>query len=78
MIELDDRRRVSLGRIGKPEHNRYLVEEQADGTLVLIPAVVLTETEYLLLRSPELVASINEVIADPSKRTRRGRPVRKD
>jgi hypothetical protein len=79
IIELDDRRRASLGRIGRPEHKRYLVEEQDNGTLILTPAVVLTETEYELLRNPALVASLQEAISDPSKRSRRGgRPVRKD
>jgi hypothetical protein len=28
LIELDDRRRVSLGKVGRPEHRRYLVHEE--------------------------------------------------
>lgn len=47
VIEVDDRRRVSLGKFGR--HNRYLVHEQTDGTLILEPAVVLTEAEVALM-----------------------------
>ena len=33
LIELDGRRRAALGRLGNPEHNLYLVDEEPDGTL---------------------------------------------
>lgn len=78
LIELDDRRRAPLGKIGRAEHRRYLVDEEPDGTLVLVPAVVMTEMEARLLANPELVGRIEEAIADPSKRVRRGRPSGKD
>ncbi len=75
LVELDERRRVSLGRIGRQEHTRYLVSEEADGTLVFTPAVVLSELELKLLANDELVDEILSNRADPSrlvKRTRRG------
>jgi hypothetical protein len=78
LIELDDRRRVSLGKVGRPEHRRYLVHEESDGTLVLHPAVVLTETEARLAANPELVERIERAISDPSTLVRRGRPKRKE
>lgn len=78
IVELDDRRRVSFGRIGQPEHRRYLVREETDGTIVMTPAVVMTETEFKLLSNPELAAQVTRALTDPSSRTRRGRPKRKD
>lgn len=69
LIELDARRRVALGKFGKPEHTRYLVTEHPDGSLLLTPAVVMTVHEVALLRNPELVAQIEEDLADPSRAT---------
>jgi len=40
LLEVDSRRRVSLGARVEP-HARYLVEVRADGSIVLVPAVVL-------------------------------------
>ncbi len=67
LVELDARRRVALGRLGNPEHTRYLVTEHPDGSLVLTPAVVMTAHEAALLRTPDLVAQIEGEIANPSK-----------
>jgi hypothetical protein len=41
MVELDSRRRLSLAKIARPEHNRFLVTVEADGTIILEPAKVL-------------------------------------
>ena len=41
LFELDSRRRGSFGRIGRPEHRHYFVEQEPDGTIILRPAVVL-------------------------------------
>jgi hypothetical protein len=79
LIELDERRRVSLGRIGRPEHTRYLVEEEPDGTLVFTPAVVMSELEAKLLVNRELVERIEANRANPTrlvKRAQRGRRAR--
>ena len=69
-VELDSRRRVALGRLGNPEHDRYLVTEHPDGTLVFAPAVVMTAHEAALLRHPELVEQIKADQADPSRAVR--------
>ena len=78
LVELDSRRRASLGRIGNPDHTRYLVEEAPDGSLLFTPAVVMTAHEEALLRNPDLVARIESDLADPSRlvesRSRRPRP----
>ena len=70
LVELDARRRVALGRLGDPEHDRYLVTEHPDGTLVFTPAVVMTAHEAALLRHPELVKQIEANRADPSRAVR--------
>ncbi len=67
LVELDSRRRVALGRLGRPEHQRYLVTEEPDGTLVFTPAVVMTAHEAALLRRPELVEQIEADQADPTR-----------
>lgn len=78
LIELDERRRVSLGKIGRPEHRRYLAHEEPDGTLVFVPAVVVPESQARLLANHDLVDQIERTVADPSTRIRRGRLQRKD
>ena len=77
LIELDGRRRASFGRVGR--HSRYLAYEEKDGTVIMRPAVVMTEAEARLHANPALVDQIVEAITDPTKRVRgRGRPQRKD
>ncbi len=70
MVELDERRRLSLGKIGR--HSRYLVREQEDGTLVFEPAVVLTEFEARALGSQELMDQLQDS-QDPERRRTRVR-----
>lgn len=73
VLELDERRRASLGRIGHPEHRRYLVTEQPDGTIILTPAVVMTELEARFLGQRALVERIQANQRDPSRLLRRDR-----
>lgn len=70
LVELDGRRRAALGRLGNPDHNLYLVDEEVDGTLIFTPAVVMSAHEAALLRNPELVAQIEADQADPSRSVR--------
>lgn len=79
LVELDDRRRTSLGRVGHKEHTRYLVEEQADGTLIWRPAVVVPEHELRFMTAyPEAYAQIRERqgSSGPGLRDRPARPRR--
>jgi hypothetical protein len=73
VLELDERRRASLGRIGRPEHRRYLVTEEPDGTIILQPAVVMTELEARFLANRALVDRIQENERDPSRLVRHKR-----
>ena len=73
LIELDERRRVSFGKLGR--HSRYLAREEADGTLIFEPAVVMTELEARFMANRELVARIEESRKHPERlRRRRTRP----
>ena len=76
-LELDDRRRASLGKLGRREHTRYLVDEEPDGTLIFHPAVVMSEAQARLLERPEVVDAIDAFLDDPDKGVRRGRPTRR-
>lgn len=88
LVELDERRRVSLGRVG--HHGRYLARTERDGTIILTPAVVMTVAalermhpgaELELIVGPEKAKEIGATYDDdPSTlatRTRRPRePIR--
>ena len=77
LVELDHRRRTGLGKIGRKEHTRYLVEEKADGTLIWRPAVVVPEHELRFMRAhPEEYAEIRRNQASPDPERRRERPRR--
>jgi hypothetical protein len=67
IIETDARGRASLGRPGR----RYIMHEEADGTLVLEPAVVVTELERRFLANATLQAEINYARAHPEQRRSR-------
>ena len=71
LLELDERRRAALGKIGKPEHRRYLVTEEPDGTLILTPAVVMSELEAAFLASSDVQSRIAAYREDPSRLVRR-------
>lgn len=76
-LELDDRRRASLGKVGRREHTRYLVDEEPDGTLIFRPAVVMPEAQARLLERGDTVEAIEAFLDDPSQGVRRGRPNRR-
>ena len=73
VIEVDSRRRVSLGKLG--HHDTYLATEQPDGTITLEPAVILTEAEHAFLQNTELRHQIEHNRAHPE--SRRPRPPRR-
>jgi hypothetical protein len=73
LVEVDSRRRVSLGRIGQREHTRYLVHAEADGTIVMTPAVVVSDLEAKFLAAPELVNQLRESMRHPETFRRRER-----
>lgn len=58
-VELDARRRVTLGRAGKAAHTRYQVEEDERGVLTLTPLISLPITAI----DGKLAAAIEEANA---------------
>ena len=74
LIELDSRRRASLAKLAK--HDRYLASEEPDGTIVLVPAVVITELESRFRANADLVAQVKDNMAHPERRVRHPRPQR--
>lgn len=73
LIELDARRRASFGRVGRPEHTRYLVSEEDDGTLILTPAAVVSDLEARFLQDPALLTRIEDERRHPERLRRRPR-----
>jgi hypothetical protein len=69
LIQLDGRKRAPLRMFAR--HERYLVSEEADGTLVLTPAVVMSELEIRLLsNNPALYARLRESTVHPERLVR--------
>lgn len=56
VLEVGARRRATLTNIG--HHDRYLAEELPDGTVVLHPAVVMSEAQARLMSAPELMKKL--------------------
>ena len=72
LIEVDARRRVSLGALATAE--RYIAESDASGVITLSPAVVMTEMEARLLTRPDILAAVE---ASRSSDEDAGRPRRR-
>lgn len=70
LIELDSCSRASLKQIAK--HERYLVEVEGDGTIVLTPAVVMSTAEALLMGRGDILGQVeaNRAAGLPGRRTR--------
>jgi len=74
LLEVDSRRRISLGPLAT--HDRYLVAVEDDGTIVLTPAVVMSVAEARLHAATETVRRIDEFLDNPEIGSRRTRPTR--
>jgi hypothetical protein len=72
LLEVDSRRRISLGPLAK--HDRYLVVVEDDGTIILTPAVVMSVAEARLRAATETVRRIDEFLDNPESSSRRTRP----
>lgn len=57
--EVDSRKRISLGKV-KNRAERYLIEEERDGTVILRPVEVVTAEDKLLLAHPEIAEAIRK------------------
>lgn len=73
IVETDARGRASLGKPG----GRYLMHEESDGTLILEPAVVVTELERRFMANAALQAQIAYAKEHPEQaKPRQSRPGR--
>jgi hypothetical protein len=70
LLELDERKRASLARL-EPRHSRYLASIQSDGTIVLTPAVVMSQAEAALLANTGLMTEIEDARAHPERGSQR-------
>ena len=66
LVAVDNRQRVSLGKLADREH--YLASKEPDGRIVLTPAVV---TPEVLEYPDELRASIVKSLKEPASWVRR-------
>ena len=58
LLEVDTRRRISLGALATAD--RYLVDVDEDGIITLSPAVVMTEMEARLMARPDILAQVEQ------------------
>lgn len=58
LVELDERRRVYLSKVGRSSDRRYLVRTNPDGTMIFTPATVVPTHVLRLLERPDIVAAI--------------------
>ena len=70
LIETDPRSRVVLPGHAK---EKFLMQENADGSILLLPARVLTEAQYEYDQSPELQELLARAASSPTVRTTRTR-----
>lgn len=77
LVELDDRRRVYLSKVGRSSDRRYLVRTHRDGTMVFTPATVVPLHVLRLLDRPDILAAMRHADEHPEelvRRTLRGAP----
>ncbi len=72
LVELDSRRRASLGELAG-DQRRFLAHVEPGGVIILEPAIVVTRPELDLMRNPALAAEIEQALTGPRTRVRRGR-----
>ena len=58
LVELDERRRVYLSKVGRSTDKRYLVRSEPDGTMIFTPVTVVPTHVLRLLERPDILAAI--------------------
>lgn len=74
LLEVDSRRRISFGSLAM--HDRYLVDVEEDGTIILTPAVVMSVAQARLFAAADTARRIDEFLDHPETGSRRTRPTR--
>jgi hypothetical protein len=71
LVELDERRRVYLSKVGRSTDRRYLVRTHRDGTMVFTPASVVPTHVLRLLGRPDVLAAMRHADEHPEELVRR-------
>ena len=71
LVELDDRRRVYLAKVGNSAHKRYLVRTEPDGTMIFTPASIVPTHVLRLLAHPEVLAAARDARDHPEQLVQR-------
>ncbi len=71
LVELDERRRVYLAKVGRSTDRRYLVRTHPDGTMVFTPATIVPNHVLRLMERPDILASIQNAREHPEQLVRR-------
>lgn len=64
--DVDSRRRVSLGKVGRPEHSRYEVFENDLGEILLVPMVSIPAREMIIWENAQVRNSLARGIEQAS------------
>ena len=75
LLQLDSRGRISLGELAAG-CGQYLATVEHDGTILLQPAIVMTQAELALAKNSDLSAHIERTLTNPATRVQRARPQR--
>lgn len=75
LVEVDARGRVSLGKL-RAKSGPYLATVEPDGSLILEPAVVLSESQRKLLQRADILRAMSALDTTPAQPSPRGRPRR--
>ena len=67
LVELDERRRVYLSKVGRRTDRRYLVRSEPDGTLIFTPASVVPTHMLRLLDRPDILAALRYADEHPDE-----------
>lgn len=64
LLEKDSRGRIALGKVADAQ--RYLVHREANGRIILEPAVVMSASEQRLLSDPAFIARMTAAASAPT------------
>jgi hypothetical protein len=77
ILEVDDRGRVSLGKLGF-RSMQVVADSTSDGGLILHPAVAMTPAELAHYQNPDAVKSLDEAITSANEGRLSGFKLRSD
>jgi hypothetical protein len=64
LVEVDTRKRVSLGAVAREPGTQYMAEVDDDGVITLTPAVIMSEIEVRMLHRPDILTALDKAVTD--------------